>query len=540
MPKGITDKPRRVPKALRADSAATKPAPRDSTQHGTRVARADDWANVASGLGVARYDKRLGSEIVNARRWSRDELLELYKGDAIAALIVDDRAEEMLRKWFTLQLDEDDGDNARTVMDAIDGVDGLPLRQKLNEALVAARRDGGAALYLGVNDGQAPDKPINYEAIQSFDFVNVLDRWSLTPYSYYGNRLQPKWGEVAQYELLDGFNFYGPTPPDQKKKGGKQAQPSQLIHADRLVRFDGVKLGPLEMLRNGGWGDSVLTRVYEIVRDDSGLWSSLSILMQDYSTAIMKMRGLAEALSVPNGQAIVAGRMQGVQLARSVARITLLDGGSGNPGDTGEEWSRDTISLSGVADMVDRFMQRVAMAARMPMTRLWGVSPGGIGDKGGSDLQWYHEDIERDQEVDLRPQLNKILRVLMRAQKGPLEGNEPERWCIKFNPLQQLTSLEEATRRKTIADTDVALVGAGILDPRECAKRFEGESFNSEIQLDEEVRELMDEKHQVEAEAALKTAERSRDGEPSPDVAAGLEAKAQGQAAQAKKSFPPK
>jgi uncharacterized protein len=473
--------------------------------------RKDDWANVSTGLGVASFDKRMNAGVARSYRWAPEELLELYKGDAVAALIIDDRAKEMLRKWFTLQLEGDDGGKgARAVLDALDGVDSkLALRQKLYEWITRARRDGGAGLYLGVDDGQTPDKPIAWENVRSFDFVTVLDRWALVPYSYYANKLQPKYGEVAQYQLSNSTTFGAPAP-DQKPA----SQTTQFVHSDRILAWHGVKLSPEEMLRSSGWGDSVLTRTREILRDDAALWQSLTTLMSEYSTAIMKQRGLAEALVTEDGPEIVRRRMQGLQLARSVARITLLDAGSGMQGDNGEEWSRDTVSVAGVADMIDCFMQRVAMAARMPMSRLFGVTPGGLGDKGGSDLQWYHEDIERDQEVDLRPQLNKIIRLMMRAQDGPLKGQEPETWSIKFNPLRQLNALEEAQLRKTTAETDAIYLGAGVLDPREVANsRFGGPVFSTETQLDEEVRELMDEQHQAAAEAALAGAERARDGE---------------------------
>jgi hypothetical protein len=70
--------------------------------------------------------------------------------------------------------------------------------------------------------------------------------------------------------------------------------------------------------------------------------------------------------------------------------------------------------------------------------------------------------------------------------------------------------------------------------------RYGGLGFSAETQLDDEVRELMDEKHQIEAEAALKTAERERDGEASPDTAAKLAVQGQAQSQKPAKKFPPK
>jgi hypothetical protein len=49
--------------------------------------------------------------------------------------------------------------------------------------------------------------------------------------------------------------------------------------------------------------------------------------------------------------------------------------------------------------------------------------------------------------------------------------------------------MEEATRRKTLSDADVAYVTAGVLLPEEVAlSRFRPEGYNDEIQLDDAAR----------------------------------------------------
>jgi hypothetical protein len=77
----------------------------------------------------------------------------------------------------------------------------------------------------------------------------------------------------------------------------------------------------------------------------------------------------------------------------------------------------------------------------------------------------------------------------MLAKEGPTDGKELD-VEICFNPLYQLTALEEATRRKTIADKDVAEITAGIVTAEEVSmSRYGARGYSIETKIDLDLRE---------------------------------------------------
>jgi phage-related protein (TIGR01555 family) len=119
-------------------------------------------------------------------------------------------------------------------------------------------------------------------------------------------------------------------------------------------------------------------------------------------------------------------------------------------------------SFAGLPEMMDRSMMRVAAAAEMPLTLLFGRSPAGMNATGESDIRGWYDTVADAQTDELKPNLERLLKLIMLAQDSPTRGKVPERWAVEFHPLWQPTELEAATVLKLKADTHVALVTAQI------------------------------------------------------------------------------
>ena len=65
--------------------------------------------------------------------------------------------------------------------------------------------------------------------------------------------------------------------------------------------------------------------------------------------------------------------------------------------------------------MVRTSLQVAASAADIPVTRLLGQSPAGLSATGDSDTRNYHDMIAARQELDLRPQLERLDALLLRS-----------------------------------------------------------------------------------------------------------------------------
>jgi hypothetical protein len=71
-----------------------------------------------------------------------------------------------------------------------------------------------------------------------------------------------------------------------------------LIHESRMIVFPGIRVSRYQQsTARGGWGESVLSRVYRVLRDFNTAWSSAGVLVTDFAQSVIKIAGLWEALA---------------------------------------------------------------------------------------------------------------------------------------------------------------------------------------------------------------------------------------------------
>jgi phage-related protein (TIGR01555 family) len=470
-----------------------------------KAARSDGWTNIYTALGSTTRDKRLGA------RFSSDRLDEttcedLWLGDDICARIIEAGPEAELRQGFEVMVSdaspaeppeppdrtdgfgggpqllpapkpppkpvtkpgEDDGasEMAQAVMGCLDDIDATSVFIKARQM---ARAYGGSAILIGADDGQTFDKPLDERRIKSLPWVKVLRPRECWPSRYYRDITSPKHGEVSHFRI-------------QRETVGGGTSVMLEVHESRLIPFYGVVVSTRQRARNRGWGDSVLVRCLEKVQDFQAAFQAAGILVQDFAQAVFKMAGLAELLM--NGDDDVAlTRAKSIDLSRSVARALIID--------KEEEFERKATPVSGLPELLDRLCNRLAAAAKMPVTLLMGQAPAGLNATGASDIRSYYDTLAGERERDLRPRLNRFVRLVMLAQDGPTNGVEPAGWKVKFHPLWQPTEAETATLRGQVATADVAYINAGVLLPEEVAlARFGGDEWSMETQLDDEARQV--------------------------------------------------
>lgn len=430
------------------------------TQGGIRT---DGWINVLTGLGLANRDKRTGGTYGQATVLDRATLEEMYRGDSLAAKVVDLLPHDMVREWIEVKVDSrpDDG---QAVMQALDDLDA---QTHIEEALSWARLYGGAVIVLGVNDGQPFDKPLNLNTIQEVTFLNVLDRWQIHPEKRYTDATVAKYGKPELYRL-------------QPLMGGADA--GKLIHETRLIRFDGVKLPDRLRELNHGWGDTVLNRLFNALRGYHQAHDSIGTILADFTQAVYKLKNLAQLLSQNQDQDVIK-RMQIIELTRSIARAIVLD--------EDESWDRQTTSVAGLPDLVDRTERRLVAETNMPHTLLLGESPGAsLGEGGRSENQDWYDHVASQQTAILLKPLRYLVEVIMRAKRGPLRGRLPKTWGLEFRSLWQLDEKEQAEIRKTQSETDTNYINGGVLSAEEVAiSRFGGDGYSTDTVLDMKARD---------------------------------------------------
>lgn len=460
--------------------------------------RFDGWVNAIMGIGTKTHDKRTASKLC-ATTLSREEQEGLWQGDDMIARIVEMPADEMMRAGFRLEI-KDSKPSARA--DAIPlpvptpptkppGVIKPPDEQieaqaddvqarfeelegpeQFLECLQAERGYGGAAILLGVDDGQDPSKPLKEDRIKSFEWMNALTPQEVWAKTYYGDPRAPKYGKPETYEIQGDSSF-----------GAKAVSlRNPVVHESRLIVFPGTATSRRHRYAQRGWGNSVLVRILDIVRDFQVSYGGAANLLTDFAQAVFKIKGLAE-LVAQNDDDVIVNRARLIDMCRSMARAVIID--------SEEEYERKATPLSGLPELLDRFGSRLAAAADMPLTLLMGQSPGGLNATGESDIRFFYDRISARQNKYLRPRLERVLKLIMLAKGGPTNGVEPEDWSLEFNPLWQLPEPEKATMRKTVAETDKIYIDAGVNTPEEIAASRFGSRWSMETIIDLEGREQL-------------------------------------------------
>lgn len=423
--------------------------------------RKDGWMNILTGLGQKGRDKTESIIFRSCPVFCFAELDELYRADGLTKRIIDIIPAEMLRQGF-----EVDGDPEGKILSQFEEMD---VNCKLNSLMQWARLYGGAIIVMGIADGRPLNEPVDLENIKSINWLQVFDRWQTqVNFDYicqdlnsenYGN---PEWYQVSDYRTGAVF----------------------VVHCSRVLRMDWGTLPPRDKYWNQGWGDSAILSIYNELKNYGSAFANTAAIMQDFVNGILKIPGLSNTMaqSCDEADRALMKRLDFANLSKGVSNMMVLDGE--------EIYEKLSTNVSGISELLDRFMLSVSSVTGIPITLLFGRSPAGLNATGDADTRNFYDMVKQLQETKLKGVLEKLIFYMFKAEYGPTHGIEPENWSIQFAPLWQNTEEQEAIIRRTVAETDAIYIDRGVLDPTEVAiSRFGGDRWSMNTLIDPEARE---------------------------------------------------
>ena len=411
------------------------------------VERKDGWLNLFTGLGT-RADKTKSTRAVPTGFLADAEKEIIYADDGLGARIVDLLPEDMMKQgWHYVFENEKEGfDNYSKIYNHV--FKEIRANYKIAQALKWARLYGGALILLGVYDGESLDQPLNLNKIKNFENLKIIPRNNVMygTMEFQMNPKEPHYGQVEYYPVT----FYT----------GRQYQ-MQRVHYSRVIELKGIEIPSSEAslipMEFRYWGLSVFQRVQDRLKELGSSFSSLANLLNELTIGKYKYKDLAQIMSSDEGGELVQKRLQAMDLMKSVFHSVLLD--------TDESFERDTLSFGGVSDVMYQFMMMTSAATGYPMTKLFGISPGGLNSTGEADMYQYYDMVKAKQETELLPIIERLVKIISEWQKIP----EPE---IVFNPLEQMTEKEQAELEAKKADSEYkkmqtyqGYIDMGIMSP---------------------------------------------------------------------------
>lgn len=363
------------------------------------------------------------------------QLESSYRSSWLARKIVNIPAEDITAQWRQWQASADD----ITALEAAEKR--FQVQHKVRRALILGRLFGGGAIIMGLRDG-TPDQPLP-AVIKPGDlaYLHVVNRHQLGQTELETSVLSARFGEPKAYTLN------GAT-----------------IHPDRVIPFQGVALpeGSLIGGTSSFWGDSVLQAAMDAVKNADLTQAGFADLVNEAKIDVIEMPDLLQYVASAEGEQRLKQRLTIAAAAKSVHRALIIG--------AGEKWSQKQVSWSGMPDMIRAYLELVAGAADIPLTRLLGTSPGGLQSTGKGEERNYLQSLESARAGELSRALDRLDAVLIPSTLATV----PEGLHYTWPSLIQQDAKADAETEKLHSDALANAVNAGLVPADVGAEMLKG------------------------------------------------------------------
>lgn len=407
---------------------------------GTRAATADSFQNFAFKMGIGA-DNALTTSSYGFNPITRNRVLLdwIHRGSWLGGVAVDLVADDMTRAGVEIKGETD----PQVVTELEEAMTTLGVWNSINETIKWSRLYGGAIAVMMI-DGQDPSTPLRIETVAkgAFKGLLVLDRWMLEP---------------SMENLVKDFGPDLGKPKYYRVTADAMALQNTKIHYSRCLRLEGTQLPYWQKLTENLWGLSVLERLYDrMVAFDSASTGAAQLVYKSYLRT-MKVKGLRQVVA-----------QGGVFLDGLIAQMDIMRRYQGQEGvtliDSEDEYDEGGASASfgGLAEALQQFGQQLSGALQIPLTRLFGQSPGGFSSDDQSGMRTYYDGINQQQVKNLLVPLTRMYRVCAKSLGKKLSDG----FAVKFKTLWQTDDKEKADIAKTVTDTVIQAHEAGLVSQK--------------------------------------------------------------------------
>lgn len=395
----------------------------------------DTLRALVGGLGNPERDKAAGLYYADPV-WDDAQLVNAYRGAWLPRKIIDIPAMDACRAWRDWQA------KSAQIGDIEDEEKRLNVRGKVLEAKIKARLFGGAAIFIGTGDAR-PEDEFRPETVKKrgVQYLNVMTRRQLIAGEIENDPQSSFYGRPRWYEMTS-------------QTGVVRIHPSRLVIFTGAQRPDDDIAGAIDQ----GWGDSVLASTLTAIQQADATAANIASLVFEAKIDVVRVPEMMASLSDP------------VYRERLLERFSLAAAAKGNNGtlilDKEEEYDQKSASFATLPDLMDRFFQQVSGAADIPMTRLFGQSPGGLNASGEADLRNYYDRVSAGQELEMRPAMALLDEALIRSGLG----SRPDDVFYTWTPLWQISQKERADIGKINAETIKTLNDTALFPSEAIAK----------------------------------------------------------------------
>lgn len=363
--------------------------------------------------------------------------------------IVSTLAEEHTRKWIALKYS---GETDAT--DRLEALDAAMKRYRLREVFKGAMEQDGffgrGQIYIDIktpSGERASDNPEEMGKLLAVDRAKIA-KGSLVAF----RTVEPVWTYPGQYQSTNPLaaNYYR---PESWYVMGK------TVHASRMLTI--ISRPVPDMLKPAyNFGGLPLTQLLDpYVNNWLRTRDSVSDLIHSFSTSILKTNMGAVLSGEPDTN--IYARADLFNRTRDNRNLMMLDNES-------EALEQINTPLSTLDALQAQSQEHMASISGIPLVKLLGTQPAGLNASSDGEIRVFYDTIAASQQDNLRPLIKKALDIIQLSEFGEIDPGID----FDFLPLYQMDEAQQATIRKTEADTDAVYIQSGVLDPSEVRQRL--------------------------------------------------------------------
>lgn len=425
---------------------------------GSIYRKTDEWCNPHDNMGTKK-DPKTHTIFKHGRMIHEDELNSIYATGGLGSLIIDLVVDDSTASWIKIKNDTED-----LVLNAINN---LRTEESVNQSFKWARLFGGSIIIMLINDGSEDlEEPLNEQKIKSVFGLRVFDSTQCiisTNEDFYGDPMHPKYNEPEIYTVTPRY--------------GIGSRSDFRVHESRVLRFDGHIIPDAMKDYYENWGVSEIQRIYDELKNTGDIQSNVVDIIRQYVINIMKIKNYLNIIESGKKESFY-NRMNLLDMSRRMNNTFCCD--------DRESIERVSTNASGLADLIDRYLENLCAVSKYPFSVLMQRPPKGLGSggMGENELKRYYQRVEREQKKKLYQPLKRLAYLIQISKEGPTKGKEIKNWDVIFNPLQVKTDKEMLENQDKKADIDKKYWEMDVLSSEEIREsRYGGENYSIDTKI---------------------------------------------------------
>lgn len=331
------------------------------------------------------------------------------------------------------------------------------LYDALKSAAVWSRVFGGGAVIINTPDHAGrPDQPLDLSKLRKGDRIDwiVADCWELMGCTADVQICAPDVNVNWQADCP--FMYYG-----------------QKIHKSRVLLFRGKEIPSMYRPLGRGWGMSYFEHLARTLTITWKAQNSRAELLDDAKTDIYMLQGLNQQATNPALNQALRNRLSIIQQTKNY--------GSGVALDAQDEFRQKQTSFSGFDKMQEQDRYDCAADARIVMTKLYGMTPGGFSN-GDNDRASYEDMVRSEVQNPCIPNLITAFKILAVTTTGEMMDIDAD-----FPPLTKDKQETDIKTKQEIYNLGIKALAYGSITPGQFARIMNEQNVFFGVEVSDEL-----------------------------------------------------